>query len=131
MRFLDRHDDREVVGPPVRGRVAAGPLVEAARGFVERLAAMQDGGLPSKSAHAVLHTYAQGCCNPLLQANFEEGGWLDDLDDLEEVLQQGLARVAGSSLNEGQRALASLRLSEGGLAFVGLRWRLEAAFLGS
>jgi hypothetical protein len=39
--------------------------------------------------------------------------------------------VAGSRLEEYQRALASLRLSEGGLAFGGLRWRSEAAFLGS
>ena len=108
--------------------MAAGPLVEAAKVFVERLAAMQDAGLRCKTAYVVLHTYAQGCCNHLLRANLEDGQWLDDL---EEVLQQGLARVAGSNLNECQRALASLRLSEGGLAFGGLRWRSEAAFLGS
>ena len=80
----------------MRGSVAATPLVEAAAAFVKRLAAMQDAGSRSKTAYTVLHTYAQGCCNHLLQAIFEEDGWLDEL---EVVLQQGLARVVGSDLD--------------------------------
>ena len=56
----------------------------------------------------------------------KESGWMTS-----EVLQQGLAWMAGSSLAGGQQALACPRLSEGSLAFVGLRWRSEAAFLGS
>jgi len=128
VRFLDRHDDRDVFGAPVWGSVAGGPLVESAKKLVKQLSAMQDAGLRGKTAYTVLHTYAQGCCNHLLRANYEEGGWVEDL---EEVLQEGLARVTGSPLDAGQRALASLRLKDGGIAFGGFRGRSAPAFLGS
>ena len=62
------------------------------------------------------------------QRDLEEGGWLGEL---EEVLQQGLACICGKPLDTSRRELASLRLADGGLAFGGLSWRSEAAFLGS
>ena len=128
VRFLDRRDDREALGAPVRGPVAATPLVEAAAVVVRWLEAMQEAGLSSKTAYTILHTYAQGGCNHLLRANYEVDGWLEEL---EEVLQQGLALVVKSSLDDVRQALASLRLVDGGVAFGGLRSESEAAFLGS
>ena len=124
VRFLDRQEDRDNFGAPVRGSVAGAPLINAARGLVQRLSVLQGAGLRRRMASTVLHTYAQGCC----KANLEEDRWLDDL---EEALQQGLAQVAGSSLDEGQQAVASLRLLAGGLAFGDIRSKSEAAFLGS
>ena len=53
------------------------------------------------------------------------------MEDLEEVLREGLGRVTGSLLDAGQRALASLRLKDGGIAFGGFRGRSAPAFLGS
>ena len=35
VRFLDRHDDRDVFGAPVWGSVAGGPLVESAKKLVK------------------------------------------------------------------------------------------------
>ena len=128
VRFLDRQDDWDDFGAPVQGSMAGTPLVDATNGLVQRLSVLQDAGLRRRMAYTVLRTYAQGCCNHLLQANMEEGRWLDDLEG---TLQQGLAQVAGSSLRAGQQALASLRRVDGGLAFGDVRSKSEAAFLGS
>ena len=127
IRFLGRQKDRDVFGAPVWGSVAGGPLVDAARHFAQRLAALQDAGLRGKTAYTVLHTCFQGCCNHLLRANYEEGGWVDDL----EVFQDAMARITRDNLVANQRALAPLPLKDGGLAFRGFRWHASLAFLGS
>ena len=128
VRFLDRRDDRGVFGAPLRGTVAGTSVASAARALIARLAALQKAGLRAKTAFTVLHTYAQGCCNHLLRANYEEGEWLDQLEG---ELQKGLEQVVGESISDTQRQLASLRLKEGGLAFGGLRLKAETAFLSS
>ena len=72
------------------GPCRCGPLLKSATELVKRLSAMQDAGLWGKTAYAVLRTYAQGCCNHHLPADYGEGVWVDKLD---EVLQQSLPRV--------------------------------------
>jgi len=130
VRFLDRVDDREEFGAPVRGSVNGAALVQSAQGVNRRLGELRQAGLKSKTAYTVLQTFAQSCCNHLQRANFEEGAWLADL---EAELLRGLGNLtpAGSDLGDTQRQVASLRLQDGGLAFGGLRERSAAAFLAS
>ena len=53
------------------------------------------------------------------------------VETLERVLQEGLGQLVQTDLGATQRALASLRLKEGGLAFGGLADRSAPAFLAS
>ena len=134
VRFLDRREDREEFGSPVHGSVNGQAVLQAAQGLTRRLRELQAAGLTSKSAYAVLHTYAQSCCTHLQRANYEQGQWLEELEG---ELQRGLGQLrsklpgAGGDLSATQRSLASLRLKEGGLAFGGLQDRSAGAFLAS
>ena len=51
--------------------------------------------------------------------------------DIENALFQGLKSLTGEPTGAEQRVLASLRLTDGGLAFGGVRRRSAAAFLAS
>ena len=116
--FLDRHDDPDSHGVPLCGTVDGQSVLEDTRGLNRRLAELRGAGLRAKTAYTVLHTYAQSCCNHLQRAKYEVGHWVSNLDD---ELVRGLEALAGESLCEARRGLASLRLKEGGLAFGGLR----------
>ena len=128
VRFLDRREDREEFGSPVHGSVNGQAVLQAAQGLTRRLRELQAAGLTSKSAYAVLHTYAQSCCTHLQRANYEQGHWLEALDG---ELRLGLGEIGSGDLTAAQRTLASLRLKEGGLAFGGLQDRSAGAFLAS
>lgn len=128
MAFLDRVDDHEAFGAPVCGDVSGPTLVEATRALVGRLRALRAAGIRAHSAFIVLHCYAQGCCTHLQRAHYERGGWLGALDD---ELFAGLSELVGGGLPQRQRALAPLRLTDGGLAFAELRQCSAVAYLGS
>ena len=128
VRFLDRREDRDEFGSPIHGSVDGDAVVRAARGLTGRLRDLRAAGLTVKAAYTVLHTYAQSCCNHLQRANYEQGPWVEALEG---VLQEALGELVGAELGATQRAVASLRLKEGGLAFGGLGGRSAPAFLAS
>ena len=58
VRFLDRHEDREEFGAPVRGEVDGEAVVQAAQRLNGRLRELLKAGLSCKTAYTILHTYA-------------------------------------------------------------------------
>ena len=76
VRFLDRREDREEFGSPVHGSVNGQAVLQAAQGLTRRLRELQAAGLTSKSAYAVLHTYAQSCLLTSSEPTTSKGsGW--------------------------------------------------------
>ena len=77
-------------------------------------------GLALRPAFLVLQTFANSCVNHLQRANYEEGPWVEELENL---LQDSLASMltfSGDpvvSLSQTQRTIARMRLRDGGCSF--------------
>jgi len=124
--WLDREEGE--LAAPLHVQASGQAALVQAQQLTQRLASLRASGLSTRAAFLVLQTYGRSCVNHLQRANFEDGPWVGEL---EEILCQGLEDLLGGGLSAEQRLLASLRLKDGGLAFGGLRQRSAAAFLAS
>ena len=102
-------------------------LQEAVR-FRSRLAQLRAGGLDSRSAFQLLQTFSAGCVTHLLRANYEQGAWVRQLDDVWAGIVEDLA---GSPLNEQQRQQLFLKLRDGGLGLTSAADTAPLGFLAS
>ena len=102
-------------------------LSEAAR-FRERLAQLRASGLGAQVAFQLLQAYSAGCVTHLLRANFEEGVWLQRLDDTWLAIVQD---IVGEPLPQGRLKQLFLRLADGGLGLTSAMEIAPLAFLAS
>jgi len=126
--------DREDLLTPIHGAVDPGPVLQAARGFVQRLSELHKHGLTTHSAFLVLKTYSQSCITHIQRANYEDRPWVQQLDNLfSTALCNLLPNEDGTpaSLSPDQLTIAGMTTKAGGLAYGGLATRSAPAFLGS
>ena len=100
---------------------------EAAR-FRERVAQLRASGLGNQVAFQLLQTYSAGCVTHLLRANFEEGPWLQRLDDTWLAIVQD---IVGDPLPQDRRKQLFIRLADGGLGLTSAMETAPLAFLAS
>ena len=126
--------DRDELLTPVHGFADGSQVLQKATHFVTRLGLLYEHGLTVKTAFLALKTYAQSCITHLQRANYENGAWISDLEDLFfQALGNILAWEGGSpeQLSAERRLIAAMTTKEGGLAFGGLPSRSASAFIGS
>ena len=79
-------------------------------------------------AFQLLQAYSAGCVTHLLRANFEEGPWLQRLDDTWLAIVQD---IVGDPLPQDRRKQLFLRLADGGLGLTSAMETASLAFLAS
>ena len=83
-------------------------------------------GLGAQVAFWLLQAYSAGCVTHLLRANFEEGVWLQRLDDTGLAIVQD---IVGDPLPQGRHKQLFLRLADGGLGLTSAMEIAPLAFL--
>ena len=108
--WLDQEGDFSTLG--VHSHAEGNKVVDSARAFSAKLRELVAGGLGTRTAFLLLQAYSQGHVAHLLRANYEDSDWPKRFDD---VILEALERLVERPLDQGQRAQAFLKLSEGGL----------------
>ena len=112
VRFLDRREDRDNFGSPIHGSVNGEAVIRAARGLTAQLRDLPAAGLGAKAAFTVLQTYAQSCSiissEPTTRRSRGLRRWRGFFRKGWELVEADMGAT--------QRAVASLRLKEAGLA---------------
>jgi len=126
--------DREESQAPVHGTANTAKVLADARALTARVLDLVANGLHLRSAFVVLQTYSKSCINHLLRSNFEEGPWVQELEN---ILLHALGKLAASpgsadaAFGPIQQDIASMRTKDGGLGFGGLPRTTSCAYLGS
>ena len=126
--------EREEQQAPVHGRPNGAKVLSDARALAERIVELRKAGLALRPAFLVLQTFANSCVNHLQRANYEEGPWVEELENLLQDALASLLTFPGdhvAALGQVQRTIARMRLKDGGCGFGGLPTRSATAFLGS
>ena len=124
--WLDNEDP--LSGLPVHHATDGEAAVREAARFRERLAQLRASGLGNQLAFQLLQAYSAGCVTHLLRANFEEGPWLQRLDDTWLAIVQD---IVGDPLPQDRRKQLFLRLADGGLGLTSAMETAPVAFLAS
>ncbi len=74
--------EREEQQAPVHGRTNGAKVLSDARALAERLVELRKAGLALRPAFLVLQTFANSCVDHLQRASYEEGPWVEELENL-------------------------------------------------
>ena len=122
------HRDDALSQLPVHDSADGDAAVAEAARFRERLAQLRAGGLRDQAAFQLLQTYSAGCVTHLLRANYEQGSWVERLD---EVWVGTAGDLAGDVLDETRQKQLFLRLTQGGMGLTSAKETAPLAFLAS
>ena len=83
-------ENRDELLAPVHGVSDGVEILAKTTHLVSRVRDLLKAGLRVKSAFLILQTYGNACANHLQRANYEDGPWVQQLED---TLQSGLSEI--------------------------------------